>query len=215
MRETWTFPEILPPCPPRVKLPWPADVLANCGPALNPPEKKKRRPPRRVPRTKTQGWQHPRRVGYQRHSPKAFSMPLRNRFDGLPISELAREPAQTPRGVSSLPRRPARNCCQLPTPRPAARDVSPVRVQPQQVRTQPHGNSYFLPGKVAGKAATFLLDSCCTTNLLSRQLFETLSAKVKSDLEPYDGEYGTLADGSCISFYGIIELTGCVRDPAI
>jgi len=100
MRETWTFPEILPPCPPRVKLPWPADVLANCGPAMNPPEKKKRRPPRRVPRTKTQGWQHPRRVGYQRHSPKAFSMPLRNRFDGLPISELAREPAQLPRGSS-------------------------------------------------------------------------------------------------------------------
>jgi len=34
-------------------------------------------------------------------------------------------------------------------------------------------------------------------------------------LEPYDEEYGTLADGSCIPFYGIIELTGCVRDQAI
>jgi len=41
---------------------------------------------------------------------------------------------------------------------------------------QPHGNSYFLPGKIAGKPANFLLDSGCTTNLLSRQFFDTLSA---------------------------------------
>jgi len=88
-------------------------------------------------------------------------------------------------------------------------------VQPQRVQTQPHGNSYFLPGKIAGKPATFLLDSGCTTNLISRQLFDTLSTKVRNELEPYDGEYGTLADWLCIPFYGIIELTGCARDQAI
>jgi len=33
----------------------------------------------------------------------------------------------------------------------------------------------------AGKAATFLLDSGCTTNLISRQLFDTLYAKVRSE----------------------------------
>jgi len=64
--------------------------------------------------------------------------------------------------------------------------------------TQPHGNSYFLPRKIAGKSATFLLDSGCTTNLISHQLFDTLSAKVSNVLEPYDEEYGTLADGSCM-----------------
>ena len=80
---------------------------------------------------------------------------------------------------------------------------------------QPHRNRYFLPGKIAGKAATFLLDSGCTMNLISRQLFDTLSAKVRSEMEPYNGEYGTLADGSCIPFYGIKELTGRVRDQAI
>jgi len=109
---------------------------------------------------------------------------------------------------SPPPLRPARNCRQPHAPRPTAREVSPIRVQPQRVRTQPHGNSYFLPGKIAGKAATFLLDSGCTTNLISCQLFNTLSAKVRSELEPYDGEYGTLADRWCIPFYGIIELTG-------
>jgi len=34
-------------------------------------------------------------------------------------------------------------------------------------------------------------------------------------LEPYEGEYSTLADGSCISFYGIMELTGRVPDQTI
>jgi len=77
---------------------------------------------------------------------------------------------------------------------------------------QPHGDSYFLPGKVAGRAVTFLLDSRCTMNLLSRRVFDALPPKEKGGIEPYTGEHGTLADGSCIPFYGIAELTGCVRD---
>jgi len=80
---------------------------------------------------------------------------------------------------------------------------------------QPYGSSYFLPGKLAGKAATFLLDTGCTTILLSRRLFDTLSAKDRANLEPYEGEHGTLVDGSCIPFYGVIELTGRVRDQVI
>jgi len=52
-------------------------------------------------------------------------------------------------------------------------------------------------------------------NLISCQLFDTLSARVQGRMEPYHGEYGTLADGSCIPFYGVIELTGRVRDQAI
>jgi len=85
----------------------------------------------------------------------------------------------------------------------------------RRIWVQPYGGSYFLPGKIAGKVVTFLLDSGCTTNLLSRQLFETLSARDKAGLEPYDREHGMLTDGSCVPFYGIVELTGRVRDQAI
>jgi len=95
----------------------------------------------------------------------------------------------------------------LQTPRPIAREV-----QPRQAQTQPHGSSYFLPGKIADKPAIFLLDSGCTTNLLSRQFFDTLSAKIRSGLEPYEGDHGTLADVSCIPFYCIIELAGRMRN---
>jgi len=84
-----------------------------------------------------------------------------------------------------------------------------------EIQVQPHGDSYFLSGKVAGKAVTFLLDSGCTTNLLSRRVFDTLSLRDKKGMRPYEGEHGTLADGSCIPFHGIIELTGRVRDQSI
>jgi len=47
----------------------------------------------------------------------------------------------------------------------------------RSVSAQPYGSSSFLPGKLAGKAATFLLNTGCTTNLLSRRLFDTLNAR--------------------------------------
>jgi len=83
-----------------------------------------------------------------------------------------------------------------------------------EVRVQPHGDSYFLPGKVAGKTVTFLLDSGCTTNL-SHRVFDALPHKERRGIEPYAGEHATLADESCIPFYGIIELTRCVCDQVI
>jgi len=91
--------------------------------------------------------------------------------------------------------------------------VSPAKTEhTRRVWVQPYGDSYFLPGKIAGKAVTFLLDSGSTTNLLSRQLFDTLSARDKTGLEPYDGEHGMLVDESCILFYGN---TRRVQDQAI
>jgi len=113
-------------------------------------------------------------------------------------------------------RRPSRSHrTQAPT-KSQAREVSPAKTErTRRVRVQPYGGSYFLPGKVASKAVIFLLNSGCTTNLLSCQLFDTLSAKDKAGLELYQGKHGTLADGSCIPFYSIVELTGRVRDQAI
>jgi len=81
-----------------------------------------------------------------------------------------------------------------------------------EVRVQPHRDSYILPRKVTGRDVTFLLDSGCTTNLLSRWVFNTLPLKERKELDPYTGEPGTLADGSSIPFDGVIELTGRVRD---
>jgi len=216
MRQPGTLQKILPSSVPRVKLPRPTDVPANCGPEINFPGKKRHRQPKKGSRMNAQEWQQPRRVG-KWHRPNAtFSMPLRNRFDGLPTPESKWGPVQTPNWVPPLQPRQVHNHRRLPRTIPTEREVSPTRVRHKgRVRVQPHGNSYFLPAKIAGKAVTFLLDSGCTTNLVSHQLFDTLSAKLRGEMEPYNGECCTLADGSCILFDGIIELTGRVRDQTI
>jgi len=126
------------------------------------------------------------------------------------VTETVREATRTLRGVPLHPPQLAHSRHHSPIPGPVTREV-----QPRQVRMQPHGSSYFLPGKIAGKPAYFLLDSGCTTNILSRQFFDTLGVTVKKGLAPYEGDHGTLADGSCIPFYGIIELTGHIRDQTI
>jgi len=95
-----------------------------------------------------------------------------------------------------------------------AHEVSPLEVN-RSVSAQPYGSSYFSPGKLAGKTATFLLDTGYTTNLLSWRFFDTLNAGDRANLEPYEGEHGMLADGSCILFYEVIRLTGRVRDQVI
>jgi len=68
----------------------------------------------------------------------------------------------------------------------------------RSVSARPYGSSYFLPSKLAGKAGPFLLDTGCTTNLLSRRLFDTLSARDRANLKPYEGEHGMLADGRVV-----------------
>jgi len=67
-----------------------------------------------------------------------------------------------------------------------AHEVSPPEMN-RSVNAQPYESSYFLPGKVAGKAATFLLDTGCTKNLLCRRLFDTFRTWDQVNLDPYGG----------------------------
>jgi len=99
--------------------------------------------------------------------------------------KLPSHPQKTPVVSKTTQRRPAVRT-QVVSPRETNRSRS----------AQPYGSSYFLPGKTSGKAATFLLDTRCTTNRLSRQLFDTLGVRERASLEPYEGAHGTLADGS-------------------
>jgi len=194
----------------------PAGVPANCGPEVNFPWKRRRRPQNERLRRDARKWKQPERVTKQQYPKTAFSRPPCHSSNGLPTPESGWGPAHPPRGVPSLPLNSARNHRGLSHTGPMARGVSPVKKRhDERARVQPHGISYFLSSKIAGKAVTFLLDSGCTTNLINRQLFDTLSAKLWGKMEPYEGEYGTLADRSYIPFYGVLELTGYVRDRAI
>ena len=76
---------------------------------------------------------------------------------------------------------------------------------------EPSASSYYMPGKVYGKSTLFLLDTGCTTNILSGHVFNSLSSNQKEKLRPV-GSSATLADGSSLVFFGQLTLKGKLRD---
>jgi len=210
MQKAWTLPEELSSTLTGVKLQRPADASASCWPPVNSQGRTKWRPPRWAPLSHVTEQSPPRQVGNARHSPPGFSVSPRDGVDNLWTPETAREATRAPQGVPLHPSQLVPGRHNSPIFGPAAREV-----QPQQVQVQPHGSSFFLPGHIARKPAHFLLHSGCTTNILSRQFFDTLGVAIKRRLAPHEGGHGTLADGSCIPFCGIIELAGRARDQNI
>ncbi|XP_067940157.1 retroviral-like aspartic protease 1 [Watersipora subatra] len=75
-------------------------------------------------------------------------------------------------------------------------------------------SSYFLPGKVERQNLLFLIDTGCNTNLLSKKVFDRMPRRVKMQLEEND-QYGLMVDGSKLQFYGLIRLSGKIRDVPI
>jgi len=123
---------------------------------------------------KEAGWQAPRRSRRPQGLPDPPAWPLHNQFGGLP-EEVVEEDSAYSQEYPKLPSRPQKTPVVSKTTqkRPAVRTqvVSPPETNHSR-STQPHGSSYFLPRKISGRAATFLLDTGCTTNLLSRRLFD-------------------------------------------
>ena len=90
--------------------------------------------------------------------------------------------------------------------------------QPQEIRAEtigenwrPYSTSYFLMGRLEGKTCKLLVDTGCTTNLLSKHLFDTLPRTTRDQLSDYESHW-ILADGSQLPFYGTIRLTLRLRE---
>ena len=56
----------------------------------------------------------------------------------------------------------------------------PIEFEAKQIFDRPHQASYFIPGRVEGRPAQFLLDTGCTTNLLAKHLFDRLPESIRS-----------------------------------
>ena len=79
---------------------------------------------------------------------------------------------------------------------------------------RPYNTSYFVPGRIEGSPVQFLLDTGCTTNLISKHVFDRLPTRVKQCLQ--EGEsHGLQADGSRLPFYGLLTVSGRLRDHKI
>ena len=87
----------------------------------------------------------------------------------------------------------------------AQAERSPVEVTEEavvQVLERPNITSYFLPGKQEGRPVQFLIDTGCTTNLLSKSVFDQFPERIKSGLVIIV----IMADGTQLSFYGVLSL---------
>ena len=71
--------------------------------------------------------------------------------------------------------------------------------------------SLFVPGRVAGKSLSFLVDTSCTHNLLSSTVFERLPVQTRQQM--VSGEtVAAMADGSGLHIYGSVGLSGRLRN---
>jgi len=125
----------------------------------------------RTPRHTPHEWQMSRKTGCFERPREAFTLPLANRFSQLLDTELAGEVL---RDIGGELLTPPLEGPHLQRPQKPPKKRAPPRVAKTEhtgeVRVQPHRDSYFLPGKITGRDVTFLLDSSCTTNLLSRRV---------------------------------------------
>ena len=83
----------------------------------------------------------------------------------------------------------------------------PPQVQP--ITHRPYKPSYFLQGRIEGRPLSYLLDTGCNTNLLSKKMFDSLPERIRNSATRCD-EHGILADGRRMPFYGNVTLHGQV-----
>ena len=112
---------------------------------------------------------------------------------------------------TQTPQEPSRTIHTAPARRPQT-VVKDSGAQMDCETWKPYNTCYFLPGKVQGKPVRFLIDTGCTTNLLAKHVFDRLPPSSRQTLRPYTDSHGTMADGSTLPFYGVIELPCRIRD---
>ena len=70
---------------------------------------------------------------------------------------------------------------------------------------RPHRSSYFLPGKAAGQAMLYLVDTGCNTNLVSKRVFDHLPKHIQEQRMKCE-THGQMADGTKLPFYGVVQI---------
>lgn len=65
---------------------------------------------------------------------------------------------------------------------------------------------YFLLDKIGGRAILLLMDTRCTTKMISKHMFDRLLEPIRSR-EYYEDAHGTLGDGSILQIYGALLVT--------
>ena len=186
------------------------------GPQAKAKPQKRGRKKKKKATTDSEGWQQPGRTAAPVVARPTQPIESSNRYGALTNLPETEQPSAASTGgaldtgkvapptkttkpaAQPKPRKVSSKDRQLPT------EESDVE-QAQQIFDRPHQASYFIPGKVEGRPAQFLLDTGCTTNLLGKHVYDRLPEAVRSQRRDY-AKHGLLADGTRLPFYGILQL---------
>ena len=116
---------------------------------------------------------------------------------------------EEPKGLSPPRVRPKRTRKRKAKPTEEAKEEVP---EPQKVTQleRPHKSTWFLPGKVGRVPVQILVDTGCTTNLLSKKVFDKLDKATRETIEPHES-YGIMASGAKMPFFGLIRTSLRIR----
>jgi transposase InsO family protein len=140
-----------------------------------------------------------------------FYAPLDNLEDrevGYPEESFYYEPEKFTREVRRTPKHQRR----VIKPVMSTKQFSDAMPEEEESTVErPYQACYFLPGKIEGKPAQFLLDTGSNTNLMSKRFYDHLPNRIKGQMVRCSSN-GSMADGTRLPFYGIIHINGRLRD---
>ena len=96
------------------------------------------------------------------------------------------------------------------SPEAGPSDENPPDEQEVLLLDRPHKPTWFLPGKVGRVAVQILVDTGCTTNVMSRKVYNKLDRTTRDSLEPYE-TYGVTASGAKMPFFGLVKTNLRIR----
>ena len=156
-------------------------------------------------------WQKPRNSVPPISPPVTAPVDTSNRFQALGVSETVVEEDGNPWEGGPEPGPPKKKRKRQKKAKPVQREETGT-LEPQEVRQleRPHGPSCFLPGKVGKVPVVILVDTGCTTNLMSKRIFDKLDRATRESREDYES-HGVMADGTRMPFFGLVKVPLKIR----
>ena len=151
------------------------------------------------------GWSKPRKPSQAQTPPQPTPVTVKNRFGML--SEEGEEPGDGP-GPEPEPPPPRKTRTRRKGKKnpPAGEQDEQEDVGETEVKLleRPHRPTWFLPGRVGKVPVQILIDTGCTTNLMSKTVFDRLDRATREAVEPCEA-FGTLADGGKLRLHGMVK----------
>ena len=151
------------------------------------------------------GWSKPRKPSQAQTPPQPTPVTVKNRFGMLSEEgeELGDGPGPEPEPPPPRKTRTRRKGKKNP---PAGEQDEQEDVGETEVKLleRPHRPTWFLPGRVGKVPVQILIDTGCTTNLMSKTVFDRLDKATREAVEPCEA-FGTLADGGKLRLHGMVK----------